>query len=191
MTMRALLSAALPALILLGACNPAEKKAEAPAAAKAPDKAELTAGAPAPWTETPGNDEAVWHFWQTEEGTHIAYSIPDSDDAGPALHCQSGTGQISISYWADHEIKGEPGASETTRLRLTSGKVAREYEALGEREELYGGATVSASTTIKDPVIVEFARTGVLQMTAYGMTSTMPPADKATVGKFMKGCAKP
>jgi len=161
----------------------AQRDTEAPAAE---DKAVPAAGQ--------ADDQPRWHGFQTEEGTHIAYSIPDSDDAGPHMACQTGTGEVSITFWADHAIPGEPGPearTEEVKLTMSSGSVTRTYDALASSEEMYGGAMVQASTTITDPVLVEFARTGRLRMKAYDDASDMPVAPRAVVDAFMKGCRKP
>jgi len=195
---RTTLSLTLAAALLAAACSQTSAKADAKApdaAAKAaPAAATAAAGDPTAVPDTRDyEDQAVWHFWQTEEGTHLNHAIPDSDDAGSGFHCQTGTGQIQIAHWADHAMPGdgpETPRTETTPLTLTSGKVSKTYQASANSEEMYGGTETYADTTPDDPVLKEFARTGVLQFTAYGDTTTYEPAKPADVARLLAGCRK-
>lgn len=188
---RSTLSMTLAAMMVVAACSQPAGKADAKAPAKA---APASAADPTAVPDTrPYEDQAVWHFWQTEEGTHLNHAIPESDDAGSGLHCQTGTGQIQIAHWADHAMPGdgpETPRTETTPLTLTSGKVSKTYQASANSEEMYGGTETYADTTPDDPVLKEFARTGVLQFTAYGDTTAYENAKPADVARFLAGCRK-
>lgn len=174
-------------LMVAAACSPS--KSAPPAAEKAAPAAATPASASTPATA----DGHVWSFWQTEEGSHLSYAVPDSDDTANYFVCQSSSGTLQASYWADHAIPGEPGAeprTEATKLTLTSGAVSKAYDATATGEEMYGGAQVEADVGLNDPVMVEFGRTGVIQMSAYGDASAMPPVNVSDVQKLLKACKK-
>lgn len=183
------------AILLVAACSQPAGKADAreapPAAKAAPNDA---AADPTAVPDTrPYEDQAIWHFWQTEEGTHLAHSIPDSDDAGSGFHCQTGTGVIQVAHWADHAMPGdgpETPRQETTPLKLTSGAVSQTYSASANSEEMYGGTETYADAKPDDAVLKEFARTGVIQFTAYGETTSYEAAKPADVAKLLAGCRK-
>ena len=183
----------MAAILLAAACSQPAGKADAKEPAAPPAKAAPAADPTATPDTRPYEEQAVWHFWQTEEGTHLAHSIPDSDDAGSGFHCQTGTGQIQIAHWADHAMPGdgpETPRQETTSLKLTSGAVSRTYQASANSEEMYGGTETYADTTPDDPVLKEFARTGMIQFTAYGETTSYEAANKGDVAKLLAGCRK-
>ena len=174
--------------ILAAACSPSKS---APAAA---EKAAPAATTPASAAMPAAPDLHVWSFWQTEEGTHLSYAVPESDDTANYFVCQTGTGTLQASVWADHAIPGEPSAearTEMTRLTLVSGAASKAYEAVAEGEEMYGGAQVTAMNVgLNDTVIREFARTGVIQMKAYGETTKMPAVKLSDVRQLLDACKK-
>lgn len=186
----------LAAALLAAACSQTSAKADAKAGDAAKGEtapAAADAATPAAGQDEAAADQAIWHFWQTEEGTHLNHAIPDSDDAGSGFHCQTGMGQVGISHWADHAMPGdgpENPRTEMTPLTLTSGKVSKTYQAAANSEEMYGGTETYADTTPDDPVLKEFARTGVIQFTAYGETTAYEAAKPADVAKLLAGCRK-
>ena len=180
---------ALGLMLTTTACTPA-KKDEAPAKA-APAAAATPAAAPG---VAPNPDGAVWSFWQTEEGSHLTFAVPESDDVTHYFVCQSGSGTLQASMWADHAVpgpEGEEAPTEMTQLTLTSGAVSKAYEAVAEGEEMYGGSQVMAMNVgLADPVIKEFARTGAIQFAAFGDKTSMPAAPLADVQKLLNACKK-
>ena len=174
--------------ILAAACSPS--KSAPPAAEKGAPASATPAAATAPAAP----DGHVWSFWQTEEGSHLSYAVPESDDTANYFVCQTGTGTLQASVWADHAIPGEPSAearTEMTQLTLVSGATSRSYEAVAEGEEMYGGAQVTAMNVgLNDPVIREFARTGAIQMKAYGETTKMPAVKLSDVKQLLDACKK-
>lgn len=174
--------------ILAAACSPSKS---APSAA---EKAAPAATTPAPASTPAAADGHVWSFWQTEEGSHLSYAVPESDDTANYFVCQTGTGTLQASVWADRAIPGEPSAearTEMTQLTLVSGAVSKSYEAVAEGEEMYGGAQVTAMNVgLNDPVIAEFARTGVIQMKAYGETTKMPAVKLSDVKQLLDACKR-
>jgi len=190
-----LLAAGAISLMLTTGCSPAKGKADAPAKAAPAAAAAAAADRAEPAAATQDNaDGAVWTFFQTEEGTHLSFTVPESDDVANYFVCQSGSGTLQASVWADHPIAGEPSAearTEMTQLTLISGAASKSYEAVAEGEEMYGGAQVTAMNVgLNDPVIAEFARTGVIQMKAFGATTKMPAVKLADVQKLLKACKK-
>lgn len=171
--------------LLAAACSPSKS---APA-----EKAAPATTTPAAATAPAAPDLHVWSFWQTEEGTHLSYAVPESDDTANYFVCQSSSGTLQVSYWADHAIPGEPSAeprTEPTKLTLTSGTVSKAYDATATGEEMYGGAQVEADVGLNDPVILEFGRTGAIQMSAYGDASAMPAVNVSDAQKLLKACKK-
>lgn len=182
----------LAAVLLAAACSQPAGKADAKETAAPAAKAAPADPSAVPDTRS-YEDQAIWHFWQTEEGTHLAHSIPDSDDAGSGFHCQTGTGTIQIAHWADHAMPGdgpETPRQETTPLKLTSGSVSQTYTASANSEEMYGGTETYADGKPDDAVLKEFARTGVIQFTAYGQTTSYEAAKPADVARLLAGCRK-
>jgi hypothetical protein len=183
------LAAGLLGLVFGSGCSPSKSAPEKaaprpPAAATAP---------PAPARVLANADGAVWSFWQTEEGSHLSFAAPESDDVVNYLVCQSGSGTLQASFWADHAVPGEPGPEARTepgKLTLTSGAVSQTYDATAEGEEMYGGSQVTGDVGLSDPVIAEFARTGVIQMSAFGQQTAMPAAPLVDVQKMLKACKK-
>lgn len=182
----AILAAGTLGLLMTTACSPSKSAPNPPA------KAEPAAATPTSAAADPGGH--VWSFWQTEEGSHLTYAVPESDDTANYFVCQTGTGTLQASVWADHAIPGEPSAearTEMTELTLVSGATSKSYEAVAEGEEMYGGAQVTAMNVgLNDPVIREFARTGVIQMKAYGETTKMPAVKLSDVKQLLDACKK-
>ena len=77
--------------ILAAACSPS--KSAPPAAEKGAPAATTPASATAPAAA----DGHVWSFWQTEEGSHLSYAVPESDDTANYFVCQTGTGTLQAS----------------------------------------------------------------------------------------------
>lgn len=191
MTLTRLAALALPAALLAAACSPA-RPADGAAPAKAEPAAAAAVATPAK-TITPA-EGAVWSFWQTEEGSHLTFAVPESDDTVNYFVCQTGTGSLQASMWADHPIPGDPGPearTEMTQLTVSSGSVSKAYEAVAESEEMYGGSQVTAMQLgLDDPVIQAFARTGAVQFSAFGERTSMPAAPLAEVRKLLDACRK-
>lgn len=67
-------------------------------------------------------DERVWTFSETEEGVHLQYGTPESDDVLATFSCQKGTDQAELYLTFDHRIATE---SPTARATGSTPRVAR------------------------------------------------------------------
>ncbi len=187
----------LAAMTCLGTagCSPPQEAAPAvpaPATAPEPDPAPPANPRPAAPTAAEADGETrKWSFGQDDERAYLVYAIPDSDDAGPALHCRPGSGTVGLFHWVEHRESEEVGAPPTAaRLSLSSGTVARTYPATATGEELYGGSQVEARIGADDPVLAEFARTGRIAFEAFGESHAPPAAPVQDVRGLLAACAR-
>jgi hypothetical protein len=134
----------------------------------------------------------TWTFSQEDGETLLIFGTPPEwEGSSNYLRCQDHSGAVEVEFWADHGLEGEPGKSEPTHLTVASGAVSKSYDAKGQGEEMNGGTEVTATLAATEPVLVEFARTGVLRLSAYGLSSTdMGPAPAANARALMDACRK-
>lgn len=146
-------------------------------------------------------DQAQWTLTVDGDGAVLTYAIPDSDDSGPGFSCPGG-GDVDVYYFVDHReavklddagrwlnAKGEPGPW-TTRLTLTSGKVAETVTADVDADEMNGGSSMAARISTQSPFVQAFGLTGKVTMQAYGETSKAPPAPRGLARRFLSVCSK-
>jgi hypothetical protein len=190
MTLHRAALVALPLALLAAACSPPQGKANPPEVS--PPTAPPAAATPAA-SASPGDpvEQASWNGWQDAEAAGLTYAIPESDDAGPTLHCDLNAGKVEVIFFVDHRESQEVGAGEKpARFTLASGTVTRTYDGTIVGEEMMGGSEVHGTLAMDDPVLVSFARTGQISFSAYGENNAPPMAGAADVAKFLAACRK-
>ena len=140
-------------------------------------------------------DERRWTFTETEEGVHLQYGTPDSDDVLATFICQKGTDQAELYLTFEHRIAAESPTAEgewldaegrkapwPVDLRLSGTPVKAEAAA----DEMNGGSSV---TWLGDTAgLRDVASAGELRAEAFGETVAPPPFRKADFGRFLRGC---
>lgn len=142
----------------------------------------------APLAATAQDENPTW--WQYVEGrrTYLHFSTQDSEDPGLVLDCErpragAAPGPIRVFMLSDRRVSGA-----TTPMQIKAAAVVATYPAKAVPEEMYGGSELTASIPARAPVMLEFARTGRIKVTAAGSVMNPPVAPAATVAAFMKAC---
>lgn len=130
------------------------------------------------------------NWWQNAEGrtSYLHYSTQDSEDPGLFFACErpragAAPGAIRVFMLSDQRVRGA-----TTPMLIKAAAVVGTYAAKAVPEEMYGGSELTASVPANAPVLVEFARTGRIKVTAAGSVMNPPVAPVAKVAAFMKAC---
>src|SRR6185369_10695142 len=108
-----------------------------------------------------------------------SWAIPESDDGGPMFACSPGDGMVKITQLVEHRVATEALTDAGTwvdaagreppwpgEMTLTSGRASETNSALVTPEEMYGGSLVESETPPESPVMLEFARTGVIVLSS-------------------------
>lgn len=146
-------------------------------------------------------DTRTWTFAETEEGAHLSYGTPESDDLPIAFHCQKGTGEVSVFLVFEHReateapnadgewvnAKGEVAPWKTT---LVIGTSSGDFKAPAsvEADEMNGGSSIEVTAGVGDPPFVAISRDGKMTFKAYGETVSPPTAPKAEFRKLLRLC---
>ena len=140
-------------------------------------------------------DERIWTFTETEEGVHLQYGTPDSDDVLATFICQKGTDQAELYLTFEHRIATESPTAEGDWLDAEGRKApwpvdlvlsGRPVKAEASADEMNGGSSVSwfGDTAGLQGV----AAAGRLAAEAFGETVAPPPFRKADFNRFLRGC---
>lgn len=146
-------------------------------------------------TPVAAQDERRWTFTESEEGVHLQYGTPDSDDVLATFSCQKGTDQAELYLAFEHRIATESPTADgdwldangnkapwPVSLTLSGATVKTEASA----DEMNGGSTI---TWLGDTAgLSSVAVAGLLKAEAFGETIAPPPFRKADFQRFLKGC---
>jgi hypothetical protein len=134
----------------------------------------------------------TWSLSHEDGETTLLFGVPAEWEGSPNyLRCKDHSGKVEVEAWADHQVNpNDVGGQEATRMTVRSGSVEKAFAAHAQDEEMNGGAEVTAMLPADEPVLAEFARTGVLKLTAYAMPSDMPAARPADAAKLLQACRK-
>jgi len=134
----------------------------------------------------------AWTFSHEDGVTMLLFGVPAEWEGSPNyLSCKDHSGKVEVEVWADHQVNpNDEGGQETTRITVRSGPVEKVFQAQAQDEEMNGGAEVTATLAADEPVLAQFARTGVIKLTAYGASTDMPPAKVADAAKLLQACRK-
>lgn len=125
------------------------------------------------------------------------------EDSATSLTCKAHKGQVGVIMFVSHEEgSGRPGADGgrrnkagqkppwATQMTVASGAVSARLPGKASPDEMNGGTEVETSLPTTAPVLVEFAKTGKLRLTAYGEASKDPSVPVAKAAKFLAACSK-
>jgi hypothetical protein len=132
----------------------------------------------------------AWSFSHQDGDAMMIFGVPAEWEGSPySLGCSDRSGKVELGFWVDHQVNpGDVGGEEATRLTVRSGSEEATFDARAQDEQMNGGVEISATAPADSPVLAEFARTGVIQMAAYGKSSDMPPANAADAAKLIQAC---
>jgi hypothetical protein len=135
----------------------------------------------------------AWTFTQEDGESMLLFGVPAEWEGSPNyIRCSDRSGRVEVEVWADHQITpNRPGGEGTTQIILRSGTIEKDFGAHAQDEEMNGGSEVTATLSADEPVLAEFARTGMIKVTAYGQASDMPAANPADAAKLVRACRKP
>jgi hypothetical protein len=142
-------------------------------------------------------DERRWTFTETEEGVHLQYGTPESDDVLAAFVCNKGSDQAELYLTVEHRIAGEAPTEDgqwldpegrpapwTVTLTLAGYRV----EAQATADEMNGGSTLNYLARTGSPPYAAMAQSGELRAEAFGETIAPPPFRKAEMRRFLAAC---
>lgn len=146
-------------------------------------------------TPAVAQDERRWTFTETEEGVHLQYGTPDSDDVLATFICQKGTDHAELYLTFEHRIATETPTAEgdwldaegrrapwPVDLKLSGAAVKAEASA----DEMNGGSSVM---WLGDTAgLAGVATAGQLRAEAFGEAIAPPPFRKTDFQRFLKGC---
>ena len=134
----------------------------------------------------------AWSYSHEDGESMLLFGVPAEWEGSPNyLRCTDGSGRIEAEFWADHQVTPDrEGGEGTTEMTIRSGAIEKAFGAHAQDEEMNGGAEVTATLSADEPVLAEFARTGIIKLTAYGQSSDMPAAKPADAAKLIKACRK-
>ncbi len=123
------------------------------------------------------------YFHQDAATVTLAYGPPNSDAAGLVLQCAKGSRQVDVSDMARKASAGP--------LSLSSGHSRSDLKTRIETEET-GQPTLWSRTTVDDPALVGFRRTGKIGVAfadwRYGLNAS--PAERTSVERFFTACER-
>lgn len=128
-------------------------------------------------------DDEAWAVWVA--GTEgplwtLAFTPRESSDTAITFVCRAGSGKIRF-HAPVHE------ATPLEDMELVSGEVGGLLPGGAVDNDVIGWM-LTGRTTIRHPVMREFARTGLLRYRNDGEMNVRTPAEKAEVARFFKGC---
>lgn len=146
-------------------------------------------------TPVAAQDDRRWTFTESEEGVHLQYGTPDSDDVLATFICQKGTDQAELYLTFEHRIATESPTADgdwldangdkapwPVSLNLSSATVQAEASA----DEMNGGSSVM---WLGDTAgLQSVAAAGRLKAEAFGEIIAPPPFRKGDFQRFLKGC---
>lgn len=146
--------------------------------------------------------ERVWRFTETEEGVHLVYGQPESDDVQVAFYCQRGTDQAGLLVWFEHRVAVDSPSPDGEWLNAdgapapwpaTLGVSVRDAGFMlngnAAHDEVSEGTSLAVQTPTREPYLKAFAASGRIVFKAYGETIKPGPANPAEVRRFIAGCA--
>lgn len=133
-----------------------------------------------------------WSYSHENGESMLMFGVPAEWEGSPNyLGCTDGSGRVEAEFWADHQVTpGRVGGEGATEMIIRSGAIEKAFGAHAQDEEMNGGAEVTATLSADEPVLAEFARTGVIKLTAFGQSSNMPAAKPADAAKLIQACRK-
>lgn len=129
----------------------------------------------------PPSDGMAWRLTPAADGDEakLAYGVPDTDDVVLMLACRPGSGAVQVTATAP---------TAPARLTLRSGSAVSSLPIQSEPAEIQSGVLVEAATTVADPALAAFARTGALSFDLGGRATALAAApDQAR--RFVATCA--
>lgn len=148
-------------------------------------------------TPVAAQDERRWTFAETEEGVHLHYGTPESDDVAAAFVCNKGSDQSELYLTFEHRIAGEAPTDDgrwldaegrpapwTVTLTLAGYRV----EAQATADEMNGGSTLNYLARTGSPPYAAMVQSGALRAEAFGETIAPPPFRKADLRRFLEAC---
>ncbi len=146
--------------------------------------------------------ERVWRFTETEEGVHLVYGQPESDDVQVAFYCERGTDRAGLLVWFEHRVAVDAPSPDGEWLNAdgapapwpaTLGVSVRDagFTLNGDaaHDEVSDGTSLGVQTPTSAPYLKSFAASGRIAFKAYGETIKPAPANPADVRRFIAGCA--
>jgi hypothetical protein len=146
-------------------------------------------------TPAAAQDERVWTFSESEEGVHLQYGTPESDDVLATFICQKGTDQAELYLTFEHRIATESPTADGDWLDAQGRKAPWPVDLIlsgvavtaeASADEMNGGSSV---TYLGDTGGLRgVAASGQLRADAFGETIAPPPFRKADFRRFLEGC---
>jgi hypothetical protein len=130
-----------------------------------------------------GPDYGLYYNDQGET-VALAYGLPNSDVVALMLQCPKGQGRIEVSDLA----RGKPART----LVLSSGGRRTSIPVKLDPTETDGQRTLSGQTTLADPALAAFRRSGVIQVVQGPVryTVTASSAERQAVERFFRVCER-
>lgn len=128
-------------------------------------------------------DDEAWAVWTA--GTEgplwtLAFRSRESSDSAIVFVCRAGSGRIRF-HAPVHE------ATPLEDMELVSGEVGGLFPA-GAVDDPVTGWMLTGRTTVRHPVMREFARTGRLRYRDDLQMNARTPAETAEITRFFKAC---
>ncbi len=146
--------------------------------------------------------DRVWRFTETEEGVHLVYGQPESDDVQVALYCERGTDRAGLVVWFEHRVAADApnpdgewidaeGAPAPWPATLGISVRDSGFTLSGDavHDEISDGTALEVQTPTATPYLKAFAASGRIAFKAYGETIKPGPANPADIRAFIAGCA--
>jgi hypothetical protein len=119
----------------------------------------------------------------TKDRATLALGVPQTDDLQMLLSCRPLSGQVDVT------VVGRKGDGAVVELR--SDKVGGRYTGAGhDDEENAGGVDIDLKLAASDPVLVNFAATGRLEVVFTGRRMRLPNGF-APAHDFLRLCRRP
>lgn len=151
-------------------------------------------------TPTHAAELRVWSLDIGGGTAFLTYAIPESDDLGIALSCETGSRTVTLSAsfgqrlaarlegerWVDAAGRPAPWAVPVT---VISGPLTRTLPGEGQADDLNDGTAVSVEVAVDAPVMAAFAASGRIALGALGQTVNNPPARPEMARRFVSACS--